>query len=391
MQQKSYDVIAIQHPTNKDYNFSATYNALLVMENDGDIESYLNGKRRIDGTVSAHQVAEAYSKFKIQIEDWAVGEPDFEIMSNSFNEEREGTKLTDTVSNCLKNLRYDGNSVVIGSQLNRKDYMLVNEVLELLGGKWNKKAKAHVFDEVDPEDAVANYLLTGKLERKVKNNFGYFPTPKELGSILVDSLNLNESSLLLEPESGTGNLALLAAEKMPIANITCFEIQEKNCVILRNHGFNVSQVDFLTIDPNPIYTAVLMNPPFEKQQDIDHVLHAFKFLRPGGELRAIMSASVSFRSNRKTVEFRAWLDSLGAVIEENDSGAFKESGTNVSTIRVSISKPIHHIIESNQYDTMSLIPLTAVQNPAVLLADVRTRSLSKTKLVREEQQVAFEF
>ena len=34
-------------------------------------------------------------------------------------------------------------------QLDRKTYLEVNKVLEALGGKWNKKHKAHIF-ETDP-------------------------------------------------------------------------------------------------------------------------------------------------------------------------------------------------------------------------------------------------
>ena len=47
-----------------------------------------------------------------------------------------------------------------------------------------------------------------------------------------------------------------------------------------------------------------MNPPFEKQADIDHVTAAFKLLKPGGILVTIMSAGVLFRENKKTVVFR---------------------------------------------------------------------------------------
>ncbi len=41
-----------------------------------------------------------------------------------------------------------------------------------------------------------------------------------------------------------------------------------------------------------------MNPPFSRQQDIRHVMHAAKFLKPGGRLVAVMGASAISGSNR---------------------------------------------------------------------------------------------
>jgi hypothetical protein len=77
-----------------------------------------------------------------------------------------------------------------------------------------------------------------------------------------------------------------------------------------------------------------MNPPFARQADIDHVLHAMQFLRRGGLLVAIMSASVKFRSNAKTAAFRR----LGGRILELPDGSFKTSGTMVNACIVVIDK-----------------------------------------------------
>lgn len=98
-------------------------------------------------------------------------------------------------------------------------------------------------------------------------------------------------------------------------------------------------MDFLTVVPpdEPLgFDVVLANPPFSKQQDIDHVRHAYRFLRFGGRLVAIMAAGVLFRQNRKTVEFRQWVLSLGGDIEELPEGTFKEEGTMVRAVLVTI-------------------------------------------------------
>ena len=44
------------------------------------------------------------------------------------------------------------------------------------------------------------------------------------------------------------------------------------------------------------YDRILMNPPFEKLQDIDHVRHCFDQLKEGGVLVAVMA----------TVRYSGW-------------------------------------------------------------------------------------
>ena len=81
-----------------------------------------------------------------------------------------------------------------------------------------------------------------------------------------------------------------------------------------------------------------MNPPFENLQDIDHVLHAFKFLKPGGRLVAVMSPGPFFRKDRKCQDFREWFDSLGGEAVDLPEGSFKESGSGINTKLVVIDK-----------------------------------------------------
>jgi len=107
---------------------------------------------------------------------------------------------------------------------------------------------------------------------------------------------------------------------------------------LRGKGYNLlHEGTFFDVVPTPIYDKVVMNPPFEKQADIDHVLHAFKFLKPGGRLVSIMASSVTFRENKKTLDFKELVD-LHGFIEHNLAGAFKASGTMVNTVTVVLDK-----------------------------------------------------
>lgn len=64
-----------------------------------------------------------------------------------------------------------------------------------------------------------------------------------------------------------------------------------------------------------------------------------KFLRPRGRLVAIMAAGVLFRQTKAFVAFRAMVENNGGTIERLPEGAFKESGTMVNTVIVTMDKP----------------------------------------------------
>ena len=69
-------------------------------------------------------------------------------------------------------------------------------------------------------------------------------------------------------------------------------------VCLEAKGYNLAgESNFL--DHEGEYDRIVMNPPFEAGQDIDHVRHAFQFLKDGGRLVSIMSPSPFFREDKK--------------------------------------------------------------------------------------------
>ncbi|GAB6989386.1 hypothetical protein [Paenibacillus pini] len=80
-----------------------------------------------------------------------------------------------------------------------------------------------------------------------------------------------------------------------------------------------------------------MNPPFEKKQDIEHVLKAFECLQDGWNIVAIMSPHWTFANDSKSVYFRNWIDDKG-YYEKLPDVSFKESGTGVNTVIVVIDR-----------------------------------------------------
>ena len=67
-------------------------------------------------------------------------------------------KINDDVANVLANSRIEGNNLYLPEgQLDRKLYVAVNKVLVVIKGKWNRSAKAHIFND-SPDNIVEEIL-----------------------------------------------------------------------------------------------------------------------------------------------------------------------------------------------------------------------------------------
>lgn len=169
--------------------------------------------------------------------------------------------------------------------------------------------------------------------------YGFFPTPDAPAADIVEAAALhrhgqNDGTTIrvLEPSAGSGNLARLCAATG--ASVDCIEIQPDLARGLRAAGLysRVTCADFLSIDPLPVYDRVVMNPPFDRERDIDHVLHALRFLKPEGLLVTIMSAGTELRETRKATRFREVVAKLGGRFRDLPARSFASVGTNVNTV-----------------------------------------------------------
>ena len=245
------------------------------------------------------------------------------------------SKINEETLAILSRVTVIGNKIELTcGQLGRKEYQVLNKVLENMGGKWNRYSKAHIFPE-DPTDKLEMILLTGEIVEPKK--YGYFPTPPELAQHIIDLAEIAPEHMVLEPSAGQGGLS----DHIPACKqLDLVELLDDNVAVLLEKGYSVIQANFLSYPKEiPFYDRIIMNPPFEKQRDIDHVLHAYSFLKPGGRLVAIMSASVTYRENKKTLAFRQLLSNIDAHVESNPEGSFKSSGTMVNTVCVVMDKP----------------------------------------------------
>ena len=117
-------------------------------------------------------------------------------------------KIPENVLNVLGECRADGNLLYLPSvQLDRKTYTEVNKVLENMGGKWNRKAKAHVFAEDDDvAEMLENVLLTQEV-KDLKREYQFFPTPRAVAERMCEMAEIDSASAVLEPSCGNGQLA----------------------------------------------------------------------------------------------------------------------------------------------------------------------------------------
>ncbi len=167
---------------------------------------------------------------------------------------------------------------------------------------------------------------------------GFFPTPKVIVEQMLDEADINPGETVLEPSAGKGNIADEIKAKYPDNTLDVVEWNASLNELLSEKGHNVVGEDFLKTSGK--YDKIIMNPPFEKGQDIDHIKHAYSLLNDGGRVVCIMSEGPFYRSDKKATEFREWLDEVGGVSEKLPDGSFKtaERSTGVNTRLVVIDK-----------------------------------------------------
>ncbi|MBC6714756.1 DUF4942 domain-containing protein [Aurantimonas sp. DM33-3] len=239
--------------------------------------------------------------------------------------------------------------------MQRKD--LVQKVNKILGEYYGEAIgdNENVPQNADP-------LKTAKTG--LAKNYGFFPTPLAVGEKVIEEARLHAAAKatdarvkILEPSAGSGNLARLAAEDIIVdANwewseeerericiptkvskpiVDCVEIHNERARDLTMAGRyrKVHHCDFLALNPDVtgLYDRIVMNPPFDRERDIDHVVHALNFLEPDGILVSVMSAGTEFRETKKSQAFRELVEKRG-FFQDLPDRSFAECGTNVNTL-----------------------------------------------------------
>jgi len=220
---------------------------------------------------------------------------------------------------------------------NLVNYAKIKAALTKAGGKYSSKGYFQFEAGLDPIEIISDLIGGKKINHQQSTQF--FATPEQVGLDLMATLGGIEGKEVLEPSAGDGALADLA--KGAGATVTVVENWTPNVIKLQDKGYDVIDKSFLEVTPDDIgdFDVILANPPFSKNQDIDHVMHMMSFLKPGGTLAAIMSTSAFKGSQAKQREFQAFIAENNASATKIEANAFKESGTSVETMQLIFKKP----------------------------------------------------
>lgn len=256
------------------------------------------------------------------------------------NQQKEmNEKLSTPAINVLKNCTVDGLIVRLPEgQLERDIYLEVKKRLELIGGKWKGgKIGGFIFQE-DPQELLTQ-VCNGE-KRDLKKEFQFFGTPDALADHLVELAELgDEPGLILEPSAGQGAIVKAINRATGGHDIYCYELMPLNQTILKKISTVIFMgEDFLKHHPAKKFNYIIANPPFSKNQDIDHIRKMYECLKPNGRLVSIASGTYENRTQKKQKAFYDWLMEVGAITENIERGSFKESGTSVGGVIIIIDK-----------------------------------------------------
>jgi len=175
---------------------------------------------------------------------------------------------------------------------------------------------------------------------------GFFPTPEPLIKEMILMADLQPGDTVLEPSAGIGSIVDEILVDEPECFVHANEINLKLYDFMKkkykgNKALLINQGDFLRMDGPECYDKIIMNPPFEKSQDIAHIAKAFNLLKPGGVLVAIASAAVGFRTGQAYDMVRDLIDQHG-FMKDNPEGSFKGADsikqTGVNTVTIYLQK-----------------------------------------------------
>lgn len=274
------------------------------------------------------------------------------------------------------------------------------------------------FAEIKADAATPDKIKQKERSMIGRRNDGldFFPTSEAVIDQMLEAAEIGEGMAVLEPSAGMGHIADKIREKAQV-DPDVIELSGERRELLEMKGYLLVGSDFTEVKPRSFFTfgdvfrtadgrlgvmrgqgglgsdrvrflpldengqpserraeylnrddlegvehrgtqsgydRIIMNPPFSKGRDIEHVRHAYDLLRPGGRIVAIMGEGAFFNSNKAAENFRSWLDELGATSERLPENSFMDAALPVNTAvnarLVVIDKPSSEAVPSDGVD-----------------------------------------
>ncbi len=237
--------------------------------------------------------------------------------------------MKEDLINSIRKMVVNGKRLELPKDEIFKNYPQVKKALLDAGGKYKKCG----FEFSNNAQEVKDRLASGEAIND-KKKFQFFATPGALARDLIEMAGITNSHRVLEPSAGQGAISNMIRD----IGVECVvvELMPENVRALTRQGYNVINGCFLeqSIEEIGLFDRIVANPPFTKNQDIEHIKKMFSLLSHGGKLVSMASRSWIIGNQKKQVDFREWLDNVGGTVTEVDAGVFKESGTNVPSVIV---------------------------------------------------------
>jgi len=250
-------------------------------------------------------------------------------------------RLTERQRLLLAHMVIENGRAVFGPDQRIPDWDSLKEVMEALGAHYvsggkgrggSKRKGSFAFpDGVDAEETL--WLAKKRGEIFDPKLVGTFLSPDVVADMVASRLELAPGMEVLEPSAGRGAIAKAVLRACPEVFVRCVELLDVHRRELQMLDLPIIGDDFLSMRPEdqgPPFDAAAMNPPFNGGAECHHVLHAARFVRPGGQLVSIVSRGVTFRKDAPYSSLAKWIERHGA-IENLPDGSFAESGTWIRT------------------------------------------------------------
>lgn len=194
----------------------------------------------------------------------------------------------------------------------------------------------------------------------------FFPTPREIGEKMLEHLDIDnlKKMKILEPSAGKGDLIFSILRKLKYLeermnynlnkkdeyildyyidnylnkNIYCIEKNQVLINQLQKNQLKVIGYDFLNYTPHINYDLILMNPPFEQEED--HLIKAIEIREQcGSEIVSLCSASILFNNQDKYKVIRNYIKQNNGTLEELGNCFINaERTTNINVCLIKIPK-----------------------------------------------------
>lgn len=297
-------------------DLTTLFQARLASPMESDLESYEPG---LDGST-------------LLIDYWASGRVRWAEIAKVFTKEKlqrlGAIPLDLELLEVLGRGKALANTVQLELECTSRDQKLqLDKVFSSFHAHWNRVRNSYVFSG-DATRLFSDLLQTGFT--KVPSGFDERATPATLVKTMIGMAKLEPGLLTLDVGAGTGALALAAAQEVEAEHCFGVEICAMRAQRLQEQGIVTFHGDFLSRrnwgQSALRFDRVLMHPPSLNQRDIDHVMHAWPLLARTGRLVALMSASVQYRVDAKSVAFREFVASVKGVMLPCLADAALESG-----------------------------------------------------------------